>query len=231
MAPLKRKRSMDLSPLSTSSYTASTPEAQSPTPLPNNHLAMDMDISPRFNMSQAQEVRNGWGMSSGRTRKRFRDNRPDESVVHENTLHKLYEAQRNPPATFQAAAPSTAIFLAHPTYGCGCHVPSAPKPKQKSTLHSFWNLPAPPVQPAPAQNQPLQMIPRCSDCDRQLISQTEAMNDDLDIDMDIGGNGEDTSAFSCADCGKNVCGACAVVSNARHCLQCATTGSRSGRWW
>jgi hypothetical protein len=82
---LKRKRSMDQSPLSTSSYTASTPEAQSPTPLPDNHFAMDMDISPRFNMSRARDAHNGRVTSSDlgcRTRKRFRDNRPDESVIH-----------------------------------------------------------------------------------------------------------------------------------------------------
>ncbi|KIW42746.1 uncharacterized protein PV06_06262 [Exophiala oligosperma] len=31
---------------------------------------------------------------SSRTRKRYRDNRPEEEIVHENTLRKLYDAQR-----------------------------------------------------------------------------------------------------------------------------------------
>ncbi|KAL6250623.1 hypothetical protein RBB50_002925 [Rhinocladiella similis] len=31
---------------------------------------------------------------SSRTRKRYRDNRPEEEIIHENTLRKLYDAQR-----------------------------------------------------------------------------------------------------------------------------------------
>jgi len=40
-----------------------------------------------------------WGISAvpyltSRTRKRYRDDRPEEEIIHENTLKKLYDAQR-----------------------------------------------------------------------------------------------------------------------------------------
>lgn len=83
---LKRKRSIDESPVSVSSYATSTPEAQSPTPLPDDYDgAMDLDISTSFNFSKSWNWRRkgveGTDVGS-RTRKRFRDNRPDERVIH-----------------------------------------------------------------------------------------------------------------------------------------------------
>jgi hypothetical protein len=59
---------------------------------------------------------------------------------------------------------------------------------------------------------------------------------DMDVDMDVEMNGGSTSGngknlFACNDCGKSVCGTCAVVSRTRHCLGCATKGRHSRRWW
>ena len=45
----------------------------------------------------------------------------------------------------------------------------------------------------------------------------------MDVDMDLDG-AEGASPFGCYECGRNVCGTCAVVSQARCCLQCATRG-------
>lgn len=141
----------------------------------------------------------------------------------ENTLNKLYSAQRNQrhiPTTTPQSLPIQPSTL----------VTSKP---QKSTLHSFWKqLPAPPVQPifsAPAQqDQSLLQLARCEDCDAPLQSE----NDSMDIDMDTEyADVADCSPFACNDCGRNVCGTCAVVSATRHCLQCATTGRNSRRWW
>lgn len=83
----KRKRSVDDSPLSVSSYGAfSTPEAQSPTPFPDSFhgsFQMDIDTGSRHNgwdFASASRVKSGdWG---NRTRKRVRDNRPDEESIH-----------------------------------------------------------------------------------------------------------------------------------------------------
>ncbi|KAF2192099.1 hypothetical protein K469DRAFT_716587 [Zopfia rhizophila CBS 207.26] len=220
---LKRKRSIDESPLSTSSFTASTPEAQSPTPMPHQFDgAMDIDIESRFNANPSWNFHSGRLSSSDlntRTRKRFRDNRPDERVIHENTISKLFSAQRNHPHAEPILSDS------HPQPQ---HAPVV----QKSTLHSFWKLPAPPVQPPTIHIQHHQVAPqtwnapRCEDCDTPLQSETVGM----DVDMDLDGNGAGNQ-FACQDCGRSICGTCAVVASARHCLQCATTTRKSGRWW
>ena len=77
----KRKRDVDVSPFSTESFTASTPEAQSPTPLPDGQSAMDVDSFPRVKSQEAWNDRGLGGELGSRTRKRFRDGRPDEDVV------------------------------------------------------------------------------------------------------------------------------------------------------
>lgn len=239
----KRKRSVDDSPLSVSSYGAfSTPEAQSPIPFPQSFDgSMDVDTSSRqtgWDFASASRVKSSdWG---NRTRKRFRDNRPDENAIHratsispysafhvltapENTLQKLFSAQRNHPDA--SPVPSDAPHVQQPMLAIS-------KP-QKSTLHSFWKqLPAPPVQPIfslqPQLQSPAAHLPRCDDCDTPLQSVNDSM--DVDMDMDMGGAVE-SNPFACADCSKNVCGTCAVVSTQRHCLQCATSGRNSRRWW
>ncbi|KAF1914079.1 hypothetical protein BDU57DRAFT_456407 [Ampelomyces quisqualis] len=174
----------------------------------SRHTAWDFASASRVKCSD-------WG---NRTRKRFRDNRPDEHAVHQNTLQKLFSAQRNPPDASPVPAPihQPALALSKP---------------QKSTLHSFWKqLPAPPVQPAFAVHPPLQSLhahpPRCDDCDTPL----QSVNHGMHVDMDMGGAVE-SHPFACIDCGKHVCGTCAVVSTQRHCLQCATSGRNSRPWW
>jgi hypothetical protein len=74
----KRKRSADDSPLSICSFgAASTPEAQSPAPFSSNG----------WDFTSASRVKSGdWG---NRTRKRFRDNRPDEHTIHGMLLRRL----------------------------------------------------------------------------------------------------------------------------------------------
>ncbi len=54
---------------------------------------------------------------NSRTRKRFRDNRPDESTIHQNTLSKLYSAQRRASKT---DSPDNAMPL----------LPSSPTPSR-----------------------------------------------------------------------------------------------------
>ncbi|CAG5178285.1 uncharacterized protein ALTATR162_LOCUS8624 [Alternaria atra] len=141
---LKRKHSSDDSPLSISSFGAvSTPDAQSPMSFPKGYDKMmdtDAHVSSRSNawdfMSVNRVKSSDWG---NRTRKRVRDNRPDERAIHENTLNMLFAAQRNHPDA--SPIPSDALPMHQQPN------PVSSKP-QKSTLHSFWKqLPAPPVQP------------------------------------------------------------------------------------
>ena len=89
----KRKRSVDESPVSVSSFSScATPEAQSPTPTPNgfnNTMEIDAPMSrgTGWDFSNLGRVKSGdWGM---RTRKRHRDNRPDERVIHGTHSHIL----------------------------------------------------------------------------------------------------------------------------------------------
>ncbi|KAF3004205.1 hypothetical protein E8E13_006806 [Curvularia kusanoi] len=218
---IKRKHFDDASPTSISSSGAvSTPDAQSPTHFPlgmDGSMDMDMDTqsnsrSNGWDFTRAHRVKpSDWG---NRTRKRVRDNRPDERAVHENTVHKLFLAQRQHPHA--SPVPSDPQPSAQPAIAVS-------KP-QKSTLHSFWNIAAPPVQ-APVFSYQATHAPngahtlRCDDCDAQLEAEDEGM--DIDVDMD---SIEGTSSLACRKCGRNVCGRCAVVGDARHCLQCATHG-------
>ncbi|KAF2440314.1 hypothetical protein P171DRAFT_394657 [Karstenula rhodostoma CBS 690.94] len=217
----KRKRSVDESPVSVSSFAGfATPDAQSPTPLPNGYSGMMNLDAPTsrgtgWDFSNLGRIKSGdWGL---RTRKRFRDNRPDEHIIHETTINKLFSAQRTQPH----AEPILSDTLP------AQQEPVVQKP-QKSTLHAFWNIPAPLVQPPIAQMQPPREAdaPRCEDCDTLL----EKDANDMDVDMDIDGPFERCS-LACSDCGRNVCGQCAVVTNARHCLQCATSARNPKRWW
>ncbi|KAF1951662.1 hypothetical protein CC80DRAFT_597131 [Byssothecium circinans] len=222
---LKRKRSIDLSPVSISSISTHTPEAQSPTPFPHD-TAMEIETPFQrvtgWDFSSVGRVKSGdWGV---RTRKRARDNRPDERAIHENTIHKLFTAQRQNPRA--EPIPSDTLPAQHST-------PAVHKP-QKYTLHAFWKLPAPPVH-APIFQQPQQQqraqtssVPHCEDCDAPLHSETDGMG--MDVDMEVEGQVE-RGRYSCNDCGRNVCGTCAVVSSSRHCLQCATSARNSRRWW
>ncbi|CAI6335638.1 unnamed protein product [Periconia digitata] len=215
----KRKRSVDMSPVSISSFgSGATPEDQSPTSFPHSYGgAVEMDVSASksttgwdFSSVSRTKASSGgdWGM---RTRKRVRDNRPDERSIHENTINMLFTAQRRHP---HAEPIMSDTLPSQPAQ-------AAPKP-QKSTLHAFWKLPAPPPIFHQQQAQ-ISHAPRCEDCDSEL--QTEA--DGMDMDMDMDGLSIQNS-LACNECGRKVCATCAVVSNTRHCLPCATRHSR--RW-
>ncbi|KAI9682017.1 MAG: hypothetical protein M1817_000071 [Caeruleum heppii] len=138
-----------------------------------------------------------------RTRKRFRDNRPDESVVHEHTLNLLYSAQRHPS---RSQTPYSPAALSIPP----SHLP-------QPSLHAFWSLPSsrPAHSPIVAlESDSLRYSPLCEDCDGQLVS------DGLSADgMDLEGRPADDVA--CGGCGKRVCERCAVVRERRVCLGCA----------
>lgn len=81
---LKRKRSSDLSPLSTTSLLSRA--SQSPTPLlyPSLNGAMDVEAPAPNTQLWAWNRRKPFASSdlASRTRKRFRDNRPDERAIH-----------------------------------------------------------------------------------------------------------------------------------------------------
>ncbi|KAF2815245.1 uncharacterized protein BDZ99DRAFT_409045, partial [Mytilinidion resinicola] len=213
---LKRKRSMSNdSPLSTSSLasTSTTRQSLSPTPAPRP-IGSVLDFSSSFPStlqwpshapSSSHRARLSATDLGSRTRKRFRDNRPDEETIHENTLSLLFSAARAP---HQDPTPSQAqpVAAKHETT------------TQKSTLHAFWSLPAPRAtnlrwpRVHNARNHPdtPQQGPTCEDCDSALES------DSMEID-DMGEVGDE---FACAGCRRRVCGMCAVDGDERRCLRC-----------
>ncbi|MCJ1356256.1 MAG: hypothetical protein MMC33_006250 [Icmadophila ericetorum] len=193
------------------------------------------------------------GLNS-RTRKRLRDGRPDESLIHETTYNILYAAARSPPPTPSSpiAFPPTPTRVSHP------HRRSAPQP----SLHQFWNLPTThkPTSTnnsrrtsttgvslvntvALFQSQSLagslqtmdtkayaNTISRCEDCDGDLSSAKRFGTVDSNMmDLDIPVEGEiDLQNYSCLSCSRVVCDLCAVVcvGESRECLQCKTSPNR-----
>lgn len=235
---MKRKHCDDASPASiSSSGFVSTPDAQSPARFPHSmdgamDIVLDSQAAPRSNgwdFTRAHRVKpSDWG---NRTHKRVRDNRPDERAVHGTTT---WEALREQSAYYHTENTMHKLFIAQRQNAHASPIPSEPQPPtqpavtvskpQKSTLHSFWNISAPPAQ-APIFSyqatyaQHNEHRPRCEDCDAQL----EAEEGGMDIDMDMDGV-EGASSWACHSCGRNVCGMCAVVGDARHCLPCVTHG-------
>ncbi|KAK1073733.1 hypothetical protein LTR12_012130 [Friedmanniomyces endolithicus] len=142
---------------------------------------------------------------NSRTRKRHRNDRPDEQKVHASTISRLYDAQRKhrdaePVLSSQSIAPA----------------PTHERP-QKSTLHAFWSLPS-----APPRTDDMQMDSgndrmsdqdsRCEDCERPLREEDAMEVDDVVLERDT----------ACAMCRRRVCGLCSISGEERFCLGCAS---------
>jgi hypothetical protein len=168
---------------------------------------------------------------NSRTRKRHRDDRPDENVVYgasgtwlggfaclsdladvcrraASTIQRLYDAQRqNPHASPILSSPISAPqgFEQRPS-------------SQRSTLYSFWQLPA---TTAPKMDDMMQVDgggaaamrghEKCEDCDRSL-----RYADFMDVDA-----GLLEQEMACGMCRRQVCDTCAVLGDMRVCLACA----------
>ncbi|KAF4308107.1 hypothetical protein GTA08_BOTSDO04721 [Botryosphaeria dothidea] len=172
----KRKRSDSTSsPASTSSNFSRSSVSPSP---PSQFFASAMQLEvptqafPSPAHSWVWQPSSEAGNDSGRTMKRFRDNRPDERLIYESTLRRLYNAQREQPHASPIPSQDTAAAAS------ASHEPVV----QKSTLHKFWNISQPPSQP------PAAALPsvtnnnegaRCQDCDTNLVSD-DSMNMDVD---------------------------------------------------
>lgn len=155
-----------------------------------------------------------------RTRKRFRDNRPDISMIHQSTLAKLYNAQKAEQTT---RSETEKPFMSSTGLTTEQHDNNQQTPTQKS-LHAFFNI----RQPEPAavnltfaRQQDTQSLPElCGDCGNHLQSQHAIASGDHDM-MDVDTLGED---YSCAVCQRSVCDTCAVRGDQRICLECALPG-------
>ncbi|KAI9051841.1 hypothetical protein LZ554_004102 [Drepanopeziza brunnea f. sp. 'monogermtubi'] len=216
---LKRKRSE--SEISTSSSLLSSPLSAS------NFMPID---------SQPQIATPS--LFASRTRKRYRDNRPAESEVHQHTLSLLFSAQQRPP---QSSLPTSFRPSSHAQKPVSA-VPSS-QPSQQASLHSFWHGPmtasstrhsspsstysASPVTTPGVSPGVKSMFPatNCEDCDASLGASNDLDAMDVDVmDMDIGM----VESHACTACGKYVCHGCSVsnLGAERKCLNCA--GRKTG---
>lgn len=145
----KRKASDSLSPSSIASPPSSFNNSahtnlNAPPPLDSHIYSPSNHASPHPSSTD-----NDPNHLNSRTRKRFRDNRPDENTIHQNTLSKLYSAQRQASKT---DAPDNTMPLppsptsSRPSLASQGSFPSAShtatsqgqKQKAQASLHAFF---------------------------------------------------------------------------------------------
>lgn len=239
---IKRKRSD--SEISTTSSLLSSPSS--------GH-AMSMNVD-----SMDAQI-NTPALFASRTRKRHRDNRPDENIIHrtlllrshstikltcyaENTLSLLFSAQQSSHNEGQSHVQP--INLPPPAFQNLANTPVIPSPNQ-SSLHSFWTLPkqrsfsspssidssnASTPNSTPTPNHMSYFQPsNCEDCDASLNGSGGDAMDVDQMDVDMVIGGEN---YGCSSCGKQVCRQCAVsnLGAERRCLGCAGQGQRGKMW-
>lgn len=162
-----------------------------------------------------------------RTKKRLRDNRPNLEAVHQNTLAKLFDAQRqHPTPVLDERSTGTHSVQEH-----DFHQPSleTTEPAQRS-LHSFfsigqWQAPAKKTS-ASVQHRTVVASNACEDCGNNL--NRIAGHDPHDTPMmDIGQIQQPflDEDYECAVCTRNICDTCAVRGDRRICLECAMPGA------
>ncbi|GAW25753.1 putative orf21 protein [Rosellinia necatrix] len=225
---LKRKRSeSELSTSTTSTFNSPlrsdpfSPSADVSMDIDTFHFTANLPVSP---LSRPSNKPLQFPRVSGRTMKRFRDNRPSEHEVHERTLNILYTAQRQQPHAL-AREMRTVHQQQHDVPVAAQPGPSSASPCQQTDLHSFWNLPSRPSAPPVAYLPPsgIDIPSECEDCGRRFGGD----DDDGDgmVDMDMSG----TEGTSCVACGKHVCPSCSITNlgEQRRCLGCAGT-TRTG---
>lgn len=150
-----------------------------------------------------------------RTRKRIRDNRPDEQTIHQSTLAKLFNAQCQPDiAKIHDKDISVVPEIDSRPY-------STPHPERaQQSLHSFFAIRQ---KQAPVMNATIQLpesdTSSCEDCGNRLLQNQDCLVMDT---MDYGMDADDE--YACANCRRRVCDICAVRGNCRICLECAMPG-------
>lgn len=127
----------------------------------------------------------------------------------ENTINMLFAAQRQHPDPSPIPSNEYVSKAIQPT-------------GQRSTLHSFWNLPPPPLTVATVQSDHREFedaeLLKCADCDQVL-----PLHGGMDLIMEYDDTVDD---FSCYGCRRRVCDMCAVSMDGRRCLQCASEARR-----
>ena len=219
---LKRKRSDESdSPISISTIASQSPRDASSSPTP---IFQRRDEMPPWSNSGTW-LRSSSSQLGSRTRKRQRDNRPDDDTIHgapitkcllrssnahsflANTYQKLFAAARTPPASMDITSPSP-ILRARP-----------PPPQRQPSLHNFWSICTPARSGMEDTIEEAPCMAACEDCEAPLPSNGDTSMHGMDDDVALGAD------FLCRNCHRRVCDMCAVVETGlgRDCLQCRTS--------
>lgn len=235
MMILKRKRSDSTISASSTATAALRDQSSSPCPEPFKFGYASYTTRP---VHQTEPSR-----LHSRTRKRHRDNRPDEDTIY-SKFDLLYfclyffpalpssldspklNCGRSPENTYHklfAAARSPPIMTPSSSQDYTPPQPSQ-SPQHQHSLHTFWSISSPPIASDPIDIVP-SPAPSCEDCEAPL--------DSSDNDASMSGIDEEDargSGSACRCCGRRVCGICAVIEIGvgRECLQCRT--SRRKKW-
>ncbi|KAI9708827.1 MAG: hypothetical protein M1820_003782 [Bogoriella megaspora] len=168
---LKRKRSFsDFSPESNASSSASR-DSLSPTPQQHGWFRATPAPATGFGALSTHLKPTTCANSSGRTMKRYRDNRESEQIVYENTINKLFEAQRLNPHSIPIQSEGVEEQPEDSEMEESEPEP-LPLPPQRSNLHDFWN--------AFASNN----VPAKSGTRRDVENDTGTASDAMDVDLD-----------------------------------------------
>ena len=186
---------------------------------------------------------------NSRTRKRLRDNRPDEETIHQNTLSRLYAAQQrhehppeqqddNSPLT-PSPTPSRASLARAESTTSTTSTRTHSKEKAQTSLHTFFggrqhhaasavDMPNPDPQsstPTMTSTFPAS-VPQCEGCTGPLLLRPPSNPSTTAFDtemMDIDGDLDLAAAAAAASDDKGCAYACANCSK-RVCDTCAVRG-------
>lgn len=198
---MKRKRSWDGS----SSVPSNSSPIKSDIPWPGEYG--QLEGIPRSWLSPRSTTDTNCPDASGRTMKRWRNDRPDEGEVCRRTVKTLFDAQRTLDL-HDTASDSLALD----------NVPTTTQNRQQS-LHAFWQLPKSDVPETCACHIQATLSPSmaCQDCDRKMdFSGPDAMN----IDMSTSAMSVVDEDMQCTTCHRIVCDLCAIRGQYRTCLSC-----------
>ena len=160
-----------------------------------------------------------------RTRKRVRDNRPDLDAIHQSTLTKLFNAQKQHQNFLPDLHPTKTVSAQD--YSTSQSTPELMEPAQRS-LHSFFNIGqrrGPVKLPSLGPQQTGITFSLCEDCGNDLEHWASHQSNDsqmMEIDQRHQPHLDDN--HECAICNRNVCDMCAVRGDRRVCLECAMPG-------
>jgi len=162
-----------------------------------------------------------------RTKKRVRDNRPDLDAIHQNTLAKLFNAQRQQ-VSLLSDAHSAGTGDVHDQVMNHSPTESA-EPAQRS-LHSFFNVGqrqgSAKQAPPSTQQRAGVAFNSCEDCSNELNQSARDRSHEwqmMEVDQMQGPLMDED--YECAVCSRNVCDMCAVRGDRRICLECAMPGA------